>query len=89
MSNVGAAMNGRRFSSRVLPSGQNARAAASLARVCSIAHAGELVPGGGSLSAVHAAGSAHMSAGTASFRCAHGSVGGSFSSNRPNVVARP
>jgi len=39
---VGASISGRRFSSRVLPSGQKARAAASLARVCSIGHSGRV-----------------------------------------------
>src|SRR6516162_6813825 len=80
---VGAAINGKRFSSRVLPSGQKARAAASLARVCSIGHSGELAPSGSALSSFQRSGSAQSSAGTSGARCAQGSVIGSFSSNRP------
>ena len=84
ISKVGAAISGNRFSSRVLPSGQKARAAASLARVCSIGHSGELAPSGSALSWFQRSGSAHSSAGTSGARCAHGSVIGSFSSNRPH-----
>ena len=60
------------------------RAAASLARVCSIGHSTELAPSGTDFSAFQISGSAHIRPGTASPRCAQGSVGGSASSNRPN-----
>ena len=81
---VGAAISGRRFSSLVLPSGQKTRAAASLARTCSIGHSGELWPSGAAFNSSQRAGSAHISPATSGARWAHGSVAGSFSSNRPN-----
>ena len=64
ISRVGASISGRRFSSLVLPSGQKARAAASLARVCSIGHSGELAPSGSALSWFQRSGSAQSRAGT-------------------------
>ena len=66
-----------------MPSGQNARAAASAARVCSIGHSGELAPSGGALSSFQRSGSAQRRPGTSGARCAQGSVAGSLSSNRP------
>src|SRR5215469_10966662 len=84
ISKVGAWISGSRFSSLVLPSGQKARAAASLARTCSIGHSGELAPSGSVLSWFQRSGSAQIRAGTSGARCAHGSVIGSFSSNNPH-----
>ena len=66
-----------RFSILVFPSGQKMRAAASFARTCSIGHSIEFAPSGAVFIAVQIAGSAHISPGTASPRCAQGSVGGS------------
>ena len=80
----GALIRRRRFSIRVLPSGQKMRAAASLARTCSIGHSIEFAPSGVAFIAFQISGSAHIRPGTASPRCAQGSVGGLFSSNRPN-----
>src|SRR5215472_12819737 len=84
ISKVGAWISGSRFSSLALPSGQKARAAASLARTCSIGHSGELAPSGSVLSWFQRSGSAQIRAGTSGARCAHGSVIGSFSSNNPH-----
>src|SRR6185437_11651974 len=64
------------------------RAAASLARVCSIGHSTEFAPSGTAFIAFQISGSAHISPATLSARCAHGSVAGSASSNSPNGAIR-
>ena len=84
-SRVGALISGRRFSSRVLPSGQKMRAAASMARVCSIGHSIELAPSGIAFSAFQVSGSAHIRPGTCVGRAApRDRSAGRLSSNRPN-----
>src|SRR3546814_10587943 len=77
----------RRRSTPVRPSGQRKRAAASVARVCSIGHSTEFAPSGGAFSQVQRSGSAQSTFGTSCGFCAQISAVGTGDPNFEQAYA--